>query len=75
MTKRPLSFQKVRATMTYINDSHKPTTSIFYKSCYTHLKPKIVYYRNYKIFFKARKIFIRDLEKSNFAIPLRFNTF
>ena len=75
MTKRPLSFQNVRATRTYINDSHKPSTSIFYKSCYTHLKPKIVYYRNYKFFFKARKIFIRDLEKSNFAIPLRFNTF
>lgn len=63
MTKRLPSFQKVRATRTYINDSHKPSTSISYKSSYTHLKPKIVYYRNCKIFFKARKIFIRDLEK------------
>ena len=32
----------------------------FFKSCFTRLKPKIIYYRNYKNLNK--ELFLKDLE-------------
>ena len=47
LTNKPSSFQKTMATETGLSDFHK-LVSTFFKSHYTRLKPKIVYYRNYK---------------------------
>ena len=49
LTNRPLFFQKTRTTETGISDYHKLLSTSF-KSNYTRLKPKIIYYRNYKNF-------------------------
>ena len=64
LTNRPLSFQKTRTTETGISDYHKIISS-FFKSHYTRLKPKIIYYRNYKEF--NEKLFLEDLEISNLS--------
>ena len=66
-TNRPLSivfnkkttvFSKTRDTETGIIDYHKLKSS-----CYTHLKPHIIYYTNYNNL--NEKLFVRDLEISN----------
>ena len=64
LTNRPLSFQKSRTTETGISDYHK-LISTFFKSHYTRLKPKIIYYRNYKNF--NEELFLKDLENSNLS--------
>ena len=64
LTNRPLSFQKTRTTETGIRDYHK-LISIFLKSHYTRLKPKIVFYRNCKNFIE--ELFLKDLENSNLS--------
>ena len=64
LTNRPLSFQKNRTTETGISDYHE-LISTFFKSHYTRLKPKIIYYRNYKNFNK--ELFLKDLENSNLS--------
>ena len=62
LTNRPLSFQKTRTTETGISDYHKLAT--FFKSHYTRIKPKIIYYRNCKNF--NEELFL-DLENSNLS--------
>ena len=47
LTNKPSSFQKTMATETGLSDFHK-LVSTFFKSHYSRLKPKTVYYRNYK---------------------------
>ena len=64
LTNRPLSFLKTRATETGISDYHKFILT-FLKSCYTRLKPKIIYYRNYKNF--SEELLLKDLENSNLS--------
>ena len=64
LTKRPLFFQKTRTTETGISDYHKLILALF-KSHYARLKPKIIYYRNYKNF--NEELFLKDLENSNLS--------
>ena len=64
LSNRPLSFQNTRATETGISDYHK-LISTFLKSCYRRLKPKIIYYRNYKNF--NEEFFLKDLRNSNLS--------
>ena len=64
LTNRPLSFQKNRTSETGISDYHE-LISTFFKSHYTRLKPKIIYYRNYKNF--NEELFLKDLENSNLS--------
>ena len=64
LANRPLSFQKTRTTETGIDDYHK-LISAFLKSHYTHLKPKIIYYRNYKNYDEEH--FLKNLENSNLS--------
>ena len=47
ITNKPNFFQKTNAIETGLSDNHKLICT-FFKSCYDRLKPKIVYYRNYK---------------------------
>ena len=71
LTNRLLS----RTTETGISDYHK-LISTFLKSHYTRLKPKVIYYRNYKkpkvIYYRNYKnfkedLFLKDLENSNLS--------
>ena len=63
MTNKAKVFQKSRFTETGISDYHK-LVSIFFKSHYSRLKPKVSYYRNYKNFDEQH--FLNDLENTNF---------
>ena len=71
LTNRPLSFQKSRTTKSGISNYHK-LISTFFKSHYTRLKPKIIYYRNYKNF--NGELFLKDLESQMFQQPLTIRT-
>ena len=71
LTNRPLSFQKSRTTKSGISNYHK-LISTFFKSHYTCLKPKIIYYRNYKNF--NGELFLKDLEIQMFQQPLTIRT-
>ena len=64
LTDRALSFQKSRTTETGITDYHK-LISTFFKSHYTRLKPKIIYYRNHKNF--NEELFLEDIGNSNLS--------
>ena len=57
----PSSFQKSMATETGLSDFYK-LVSTFFKSHYSRLKPKIVYYRNFKNFNKSN--FLKDLSNN-----------
>ena len=48
LTNKPSSFQKAMATKTGLSDFHKLVSTLF-KSHYSRLKPKIVYYRDYSM--------------------------
>ena len=61
---RPLSFQKTKTNETGISDYYKLILT-FLKSHYTRLKPKIIYYRNYKNF--NEEPFLKDLENSKLS--------
>ena len=63
LTNKPLSFHKTIVTETELSDFHN-LTSLFFKSHYTRLKPKIMKYRNYKNF--EERAFLEDLEKTDF---------
>ena len=52
LTNKPNFFQKTNAIETGLGD-HQKLLCTFLKSCYDRLKPKIVYYRNYKKFNEA----------------------
>ena len=70
LTNRPLSFQKTRTTETGISEYDK-LISTFLKSHYTRLKPKIIYYRNYKNFNKELFLSIRTFQQ---ALTIRRRT-
>ena len=58
---KPSSFQKTMATETGLRDFHK-LVSTFFKSHYSRLKTKIVYYRNSKTFNNSN--FLKDLNNN-----------
>ena len=58
---KPNSFQKAMAIETGLSDFQK-LVSTFFKSHYSRLKPKIVYYRNYKNFNNSN--FLKDLSNN-----------
>ena len=64
LTNGSLSFQKTRTTETGISDYHKLILT-FFKSHYTRLKLRIIYYRNYKN--SNEDLFLKDLENSNLS--------
>ena len=61
---KPNFFQKTNAIETGLSDHHK-LMCIFLKSCFDILKPKIAYYRNYKIFNEAN--FLNDVQNCDFS--------
>ena len=65
LTNKSNFFQKTNAIETGLSDHHK-LISTFLKSCYDRLKPKIVYYRNYKKFSKAN--FLNDVKNCDFSL-------
>ena len=65
LTNKPSSFQKTMATETGLSDFHQ-LVSIFFKSLYSRLTPKIMYYRNYKNFSNSN--FLKDLSNSTIIL-------
>ena len=65
LTNKPNFFQKTNAIETGFRDHHKLICN-FFKSCYDRLKPKIVYYRNYKKFNEAN--FLNDVKNCDFSL-------
>ena len=65
LTNKPNFFQKTNAIETGFRDHHKLICN-FFKSCYDRLKPKIVYYRNYKKFNEAN--FLNDAKNCDFSL-------
>ena len=65
LTNKPNFFQKTNAIETGLRDHHKLICN-FFKSCYDRLKPKIVYYRNYKKFNEAN--FLNDVKNCDFSL-------
>ena len=65
LTSKPNFFQKTNAIETGLSDHHKLICT-FFKSCYDRLKPKIVYYRNYKKFNEAN--FLNDVKNCDFSL-------
>ena len=61
LTNKPSSFQKTMATESEMCDFHE-LASAFFKSYYSMLKLKIVYYRNYKNF--KNPTFLKDLSNN-----------
>ena len=61
LTSRPGSFQKTCTTETGVSDYHK-CISTFFKSHYSKLKPKVIYYKNFD-----ESLFLSDLEKTTFS--------
>ena len=66
LTNKPKSFFKTHATQTGLSDYHE-LISTFFKSKASRLKPKVIFYRNYKKF--DAKSFLDDLRKKNFSMP------
>ena len=67
LTNKPSSFQKTMAAETGLSDCYK-LVSTFSKSHYSRLKPKSVYYRNYRNFINSN--FLKDfLSTLSFLIP------
>ena len=65
LTNKPKSFSKTHATETSLSDYHK-VISTFFKSKTPRLKPKVIFYRNYKKF--DEKSFLDDLQNKNFSM-------
>ena len=65
LTNKPNFFQKTNAIETGLGD-HQKFLCTFLKSCYDRLKPKIVYYRNYKKFNEAN--FLNDVKNCDFSL-------
>ena len=64
LTNKPKSFFKTHTTETGLSDYHK-LISTFFKSKVPRLKPKVIFYRNYKKF--DEKSFWHDLQNKNFS--------
>ena len=65
LTNKPKSFQNTCITETGLSDFHK-LISTFFKTQITRLKPKIVFYRNYKHFEGNR--FLEDVNSPDFSL-------
>ena len=65
LTNKPLSFQSSSVIETGISDHHK-LIATFFKSHFTRLNPKTVYYRNFKNF--DENCFLNDLKETNFEL-------
>ena len=63
-TNKPLSFQGTSATETRLSNCHK-LLSTFMRSFVSRLKPKIIFFRNYKKFDETK--FLADLKNTNFS--------
>ena len=61
---KPLSFQGTSTTETELSDCHKLITT-FMGSFVSRLKPKIIFFRNYKKFDETK--FLADLKSTNFS--------
>ena len=67
LTNKPLSFQSSSVIETGISDHHK-LIATFFKSHFTRLNPKTLYYRNFKN-FDDENSFLNDLKEKNFELP------
>ena len=65
LTNKPKSFFKTHTTETGLIDYHK-LISTFFTSKAPRLKPKVIFYRNYKKF--DEKSFLYDLQNKNFSV-------
>ena len=65
LTNNSNSFQKSGTTETDLSDFHK-LISTFFKSHFSRLSPKAIYYRNYKNFDESK--FIEDLIYTDFSL-------
>ena len=65
LTNSSNSFQKSGTTETGLSDFHK-LISTFFKSHFSRLSPKAIYYRNYKNFDESK--FIEDLIYTDFSL-------
>ena len=63
-TNKPLSLQGTSTTETGLSDCHKLITT-FMRSFVSRLKPKIIFFRNYKKFEETK--FLADLKNTNFS--------
>ena len=64
LTNKPMSFQVTNTTETGLSDCHKLISS-FMKSYITRLKPKTIFYRNYKNFDEEK--FVKDVKAADFS--------
>ena len=65
LTNKCKSFFKIQRTETGLNDCHKLISTVF-KSKAPKLKPKVIFYRNYKKF--DEKSFLHNLQNKNFSL-------
>ena len=65
LTNKPKSFQNTCITETGLGDFHKLILT-FFKTEITRLKPKIVFYQNYKYFEDSRDL--EDLNNTDFSL-------
>ena len=59
-----MSFQVINTTETGLIDCHKLISS-FMKSYIARLKPKTIFYRNYKNFYEKK--FVKDVKAADFS--------
>ena len=64
LTNKPRSFQVTNTTETVLSDCHKLISS-FMQSYISRLKPKTIYYRNYKNFDEEK--FVKDVKAADFS--------
>ena len=64
LTNKGNCFQKTKVTETGLSDFHK-LISTFLRSHFSRLKPKAIYYRNYKKFNEQK--FLEDVKNTNFC--------
>ena len=64
LTNKPMSFQVTNTTETGLSDCHKLISS-FMKSYISRLKPKTIFYRNYKNFDEEKSV--KDVKAADFS--------
>ena len=64
LTNKPMSFQVINTTETGLSDCHKLISS-FMKSYISCLKPKTIFYRNYKNFGEEK--FVKDVKAADIS--------
>ena len=71
LTNKPVSFQVTNTTETGLSDCHK-FISWFMKSYISRLKPKIIFYRNYKNFDEEK--FAKNVKAADFSFSIIIQT-